>query len=109
MSPPLTGKQLRHLRALGHSRKPVVQIGHAGLNASVLAAIEQALETHELIKIRVSAECASDSGELAQHIERATRAVLAQLIGRTLLVYRRRKKDPSIVLPKAGSRRQPEE
>jgi RNA-binding protein len=109
VSPPLTGSQLRYLRALGHSKKPVVQIGHGGLSASVLSAIDQALETHELVKIRVSSESPSEISELCAAIEKGTRSLIAQSIGRTLLVYRRRKKDPSIVLPKPGSRRQREE
>jgi RNA-binding protein len=105
VSSSLTGKQLRYLRALGHSKKPVVQIGHGGLAAPVIAAIETALESHELIKIRISAEAGSDADELGDQIGRSTRSVVAQVIGRTVLVYRRRQKDPVIVLPKAGARR----
>ena len=99
--PPLTGKQRRFLRALAHSHKPVVQIGHAGLNDAVIGAIEQALETHELVKIRVGTEAQESVEEIGPRIETATHSSLAQTIGRTLLLYRQRKKDPVIVLPKA--------
>jgi RNA-binding protein len=103
----LTGRQRRHLRALAHDKKPVVQIGHAGLTKGVLEAIDAALLTHELIKVRVLAECPEDTAELARRIERTTRASLAQEIGRTLLLYRRRAKDPKITLPAANPRRAP--
>jgi RNA-binding protein len=101
----LTGKQRRFLRAAAHAQKPLVQIGHAGLTPGVSKAIDQALETHELVKIRVLAEAGADAEELVEPIEGATRSSVVQVIGRTLLVYRRRKKDPKITLPAAGRTR----
>ncbi|MGC4087310.1 MAG: ribosome assembly RNA-binding protein YhbY [Polyangiaceae bacterium] len=100
MSPPLTGKQSRFLRALAHDRKPVVQIGHAGLTKPVLAAIEQALETHELIKVRVQADTGGEVRALVPELESALKANVAQVIGHTVLLYRRHKKEPKIELPK---------
>ncbi len=97
---PLTGKQKSHLRSLAHPLKPVVQIGHQGLTAGVVAALEAALERHELIKVKVSGEAEVEAAELAPAIEKATHSQLAQIIGRTLVVYRRRDENPKIVLPK---------
>jgi RNA-binding protein len=99
--PALTGKQRRFLRALAHPLKPVVQVGHAGLTGPVLAAINDALETHELIKLRLLGE-EPDGEQIAQQVEAGTGAAVAQIIGKTLIVYRRRKKDPVISLPKSG-------
>ncbi|HYO94883.1 MAG TPA: ribosome assembly RNA-binding protein YhbY [Polyangiaceae bacterium] len=101
----LTGKQRRHLRALAHSHKPVVQIGHAGLTPAVVAAVEQALETHELVKVRVSGEATQAVSEIGAQLALETRSSLAQEIGRTILLYRRRQQSPTIVLPKAGPAR----
>src|SRR5690349_9131036 len=53
---PLTGKQKSHLRSLAHALKPVVQIGHQGLTAGVVAALDVALERHELIKAKVAGD-----------------------------------------------------
>ena len=96
---PLTGKQKSFLRALAHPLKPVVQIGHGGLSDAVLAAIDGALSTHELIKVRITGQEDVDVGELALEVEAGTRSTVAQVIGKTLVVYRARKKDPVIVLP----------
>jgi len=101
---PLTGKQRSFLRALAHPLKPVVQIGHGGLTDAVLAAIDGALATHELIKIRITGKEDASAPELALEIEAGTRSSVAQVIGKTLVVYRARKKDPVIVLPKAGAK-----
>jgi RNA-binding protein len=103
-SSPLTGKQRSFLRALSHSRKPLVQIGHGGLTDAVLTAIDAALQIHELIKVRVTGNDELSSAEIAPEIAKRTRSRIAQIIGKTVVLYRGRKKDPVIVLPKAGAK-----
>ena len=97
---PLTGKQKSHLRALAHKLKPVVQVGHQGLTEGVLAALDVALERHELVKLKVAGEADVEPTEIAPAVEKATKSQLAQIIGHTLVLYRRREKDPKIVLPR---------
>ncbi|HEY4103780.1 MAG TPA: ribosome assembly RNA-binding protein YhbY [Polyangiaceae bacterium] len=97
----LTGKQKSFLRALAHPLKPVVQIGHGGLSDAVVAQIDGALHTHELIKVRVTGNDELAAADLVLEIEKRTRAQVAQVIGKTMMMYRARKKDPTIVLPKA--------
>ena len=97
----LAGNQKRHLRALAHPLKPVVQIGHGGVSSGVIAEIDRALETHELIKIRVADECPIELGEAGEIIAAQTRSQVAQKIGKILVVYRKREKEPKITLPRA--------
>ncbi len=97
----LTGKQRRHLRALGHDLEPVVQIGKQGLVDSVVAAVDEALEKHELVKVRLGTECPEGRDEVAERLGPATKSEVAQILGRTMLVYRRRAKDSKIQLPKS--------
>jgi RNA-binding protein len=97
---PLTGKQKSYLRSLAHKLKPVVQIGHHGVTEGVLAAVEVALEQHELIKVKVASEADVDASEIAPGLEQASHSQLAQLIGHTLVLYRRREKNPKISLPR---------
>jgi RNA-binding protein len=97
---PLTGKHKSYLRSLAHPLKPVVQIGHQGSTEGVVAALDVALEQHELIKLKVSAECQQSAAEIAPAIEKATRSQVAQIIGRTVVLYRRRDENPKIVLPR---------
>ena len=81
-----------------------MQIGHGGLTDAVLTAIDGALLTHELIKVRVTGNDELSASDLSSEIERRTRSSVAQVIGKTLVVYRARKKDPTIVLPKPGAK-----
>ena len=99
----LTGKQRSYLRSLAHALKPVVRIGHGGLTDSVVEAIDGALATHELIKVKFAGNEEVSSEDLVPEIEQRTRSIVAQAIGKTLVVYRPRKKDPTIVLPKASA------
>ena len=98
--PALTGKQRRHLRALGHHLEPVVQLGKQGLTDAVIAAVDEALERHELVKVRVGTECPDDRNDVAERLGPAVKGEVAQVLGRTILVYRRHPKEPKIQLPK---------
>jgi RNA-binding protein len=95
----LTGKQRRHLRALGHHLDPVLQIGHEGVTDAVVAQANVQLETHELIKVRVSENAPEDRRTTASAVAERCGAHVAQVLGRTALLYRRRNENPSIVLP----------
>jgi RNA-binding protein len=97
---PLTGKQRRHLRALGHHLDPVVQIGKSGVGESVIAALDEALQRHELVKVRIGTECPEDRHEVAEALAPAVKGQVAQVLGRTVLIYRRNPKEQKIQLPK---------
>lgn len=94
----LTPKQRKYLKALAHHRKPVVHLGNAGITEAVLAEIGQALDFHELLKIRLPGGERDQRHVLVERICAATGADLVQEIGRVAVVYRRAKK-PRIVLP----------
>jgi RNA-binding protein len=94
----LTGKQRQHLRALAHHLDPVVQVGHEGLTDAVVQQIREALEAHELIKIRVAQESPMGRDELAEALESRGVGQIAQAIGRIVVVWRRRAKKPKVDL-----------
>ena len=97
----LTGKQRRHLRALGHHLNSVVQIGHEGVTEALVRATDVQLEAHELIKIRISENAPAERHASAEELAAKASAEVAQVLGRTALLFRPRKEKPSIVLPKA--------
>jgi RNA-binding protein len=96
----LTGKQTRHLRALAHSLKPIVQVGKHGWTDAVRDQINQALTDHELIKVRVGSESPTELKEFAAQATKALSAQLAQTIGNIALLYRRHPDEPKIQLPR---------
>lgn len=88
----LTPQQRQHLKGLAHPLKPVVMLGQNGLTASVLSEIEIALETHELIKVRISGLEKEDRNEIAEQISQSTKSEIVQQIGHILVLFRRSKK-----------------
>lgn len=101
----LSGKQKRYLRSLGHHLEPVVQLGKNGFNEGVVAATDEALTRHELVKIRLGTECPDERGEVAIALPKQLSAHLVQELGRTILLYRRHPKEPKIVLPKESAKK----
>ena len=70
MADGLTGKQRRHLRALGHHLDPVVQIGHEGVNDAVVRETDAQLDAHELIKVKVGKSSPHERHEAAELLKR---------------------------------------
>ena len=95
----LTGKQRRHLRALGHELKVVVQVGKNGIDAGLVAAVDKALTDHELVKIKVADNAELDRHEAADAIAQQTKSSVAQVLGNTVLLYRADPEAPKIELP----------
>lgn len=82
------GKDRRALRALGHHLKPVVQIGQQGVTPAVVEATSEALDTHELIKVKVLESAPAGRFETARELAEASSSQLVQVLGRTMLLYR---------------------
>jgi RNA-binding protein len=82
----------KKFKAQAHTLNPVVMIGHAGLTGAVLAEIEIALNTHELIKIRIRAE-REERKLISEKICQDTGAALIQSIGQIVVIYRLKPKD----------------
>ena len=79
-------------------------MGHEGVSDAVVAQADAQLEAHELIKVRMGDNAPDDRHATAEDLAARTRAHLAQVIGRTALLYRRRKEEPVIVLPSENER-----
>ena len=97
---PVTGSGIRYLRGLGHHLDAVVQIGKDGITDALVAATNEALRAHELIKVKVGSECPIDRKEAGPELATKTGATLAQVLGRTLLLYKRHPSKPKIEIPR---------
>jgi len=86
----LTEKMKRELRGRGHTLKPVVSMGNAGLSKAVLREIELSLEHHELMKIRIGAADREQRKTIITEICTTCGAELVQAIGHIALIYRKK-------------------
>ena len=97
---PMTGAGIRYLRGLGHHLDAVVQIGKDGITDGLVTALNEALRVHELVKVKVGTESPVDRKEAGPELAQRTGATLAQILGRTLLLYKRHPSKPKIELPR---------
>lgn len=79
---------------------PNVHIGQHGLTEGVFTKVSQELEHHELIKVKVGQGCWDAPKELAPELAEKTEAELVQVIGRVVILFKKRAKDSEIELPK---------
>jgi RNA-binding protein len=96
---PLTNSQKKHLRGLSHDLHPVVMVADKGLSENVLAEVEQALEHHELIKIKLRGDREQRDAWIEELVA-TTRAELVHRIGQVVCLYRRHPEKPKIELPR---------
>ena len=97
-------KLRKALRAAGHHLSPVVQIGKEGMTDAVLRALDEQLLAHELVKVKVGTESPEDRFEVADRLGEGAGAQVAQVLGRTVLVYRRHPEKPRFEAPTAAER-----
>jgi len=90
----LSGQLRRSLRAAGHHLSPAVQVGKDGVTEALLRQVSQALLDHELIKVKVGTESPEDRFEAAERLGVETGAAVAQILGRTVLLYKKHPERP---------------
>jgi RNA-binding protein len=92
----LTPRKRSHLRALAHQLKPILHVGKEGVTKPALRTIDDAFNTRELLKLKVldsSPETVRECGEkIANELDGVE---LIQVIGRTVVLYRRHPDKPS--------------
>jgi RNA-binding protein len=101
MSTVLTAAQIRFLRGQAHDLRAMLQVGGKGITDALIAEIDQALEHHELIKVKVAAEDREARDVMIGDIADRVGAALVQRIGHTAVLYRPSKDKRQIVLPRA--------
>lgn len=86
----LSNAQIRILRSEAHRLmlKPVVMIGQNGLSENVVNELQQALEHHELIKVRVPAADKKEKSAMNNAICQQLEAELIQSIGHVIVIYK---------------------
>jgi RNA-binding protein len=101
MSNALTNPQKRYLKGLAHDLRPTIMVGAKGITPSLLAELDAVLEQHELIKVKVSAEDRETRDAWIDSMVETSQASLVTRIGNIVVMFRRSKSKPFVILPKA--------
>ena len=84
----LTSKERAHLRAEAHHLHAIVHIGHNGLTDTLVLATDDALRTHELVKVALARTVDVKPKDAAHELAERVTAEVIQTIGRTCTLYR---------------------
>ena len=96
----MTTKQRAYLKSLAMTMEPIFQVGKNSMTPELTAAIAEALEARELIKVSVLKNCTDDPKEIAQLVAERTRSQVVQVIGKKIVLYKEGKdKKKKIQLP----------
>lgn len=83
----LSTRQIAHLRGLGQRLEPVAHLGQAGLTDALIASVNQALDSHELVKVKFHA-LKEERKQLAPQLAARTGSLLVQCVGHVVVLYR---------------------
>lgn len=85
---PLTSKERAALRAEAHHLSALLHVGHHGAHETVIGALDDALRTHELVKIQLNKSAEESARDTANRVAAELGADVVQVIGRTATLYR---------------------
>jgi RNA-binding protein len=86
MVPP-TKKEIRQLKARAQTLKAALKVGRQGLSLEFLQALDQALQHHELLKVKFD-EFKEQKHELAPQLAEKSGSFLVTMVGNVAVLYR---------------------
>lgn len=84
----LTSKQRAELRAEAHRLTASVHLGHHGATPALVQSLDDALRTHELVKVQLNRTANDKPKTVANQLAAQVGADVVQVIGRTATLYR---------------------
>ena len=85
----MKGKERAELRSEAHHLSPTVHVGQHGLTPSLIGALDDALRTRELVKVKLRTKDEAKPKDVANALAVATNAAVVQVIGRTATLFRK--------------------
>lgn len=88
----LNSKQVQLLKKEAHDLEPVVHLGKQGVSDSLIQSVDEALDSHELIKVKFIDYKAARK-ELSRQIADRVNGVLVTVIGNNAVLFRMHEKE----------------
>ncbi|MBQ3369714.1 MAG: YhbY family RNA-binding protein [Mogibacterium sp.] len=85
----ITGKQRSELKKIAQELRPTVMIGKEDITPSVISAIDDYLNAHEIVKVQIQEGSLMEPKDAANEIAEELGAEFVQAIGRRFVLYRR--------------------
>ncbi len=94
----LTGKNRSYLRGEANPLDPIVHVGKDGITESVIEQLDEALEDHELLKVRILESTGRTTRSAAEELATATGSDVVQVIGGIAVLFRQREEESNFKL-----------
>ena len=94
----LTGKQRAYLKKLAIDLEPSVYIGKNELTDNIIKEMDNYLEAHELVKVKLQENVEMSPKDAANESAQRLGAEYVQAIGRKFVLYRESKENKQVVL-----------
>lgn len=94
-----TSKQRAYLKGLSSTIDPLFLVGKSSLTPELTAAVGEAFNNRELIKIGVLKNCMDDPREIGEMIAERTHSKVVHVIGKKIVLYKENKDNKRIQLP----------
>ena len=85
----MKGSERAELRAEAHHLSATVHVGQHGLSPTLIGSLDDALRTHELVKVKLDKTVDLTAKEAAGQLAESTGSEVVQVIGRTASFYRK--------------------
>ena len=94
----LTSKQRAFLKKKAHELNPLVRIGKDGITDSLIQSILEAIDSRELLKVKILQNCEKEKDEVLEELSKCNEFEVVGIIGRTIILFRENKDKPAISL-----------
>lgn len=84
----MKGSERAALMAEAHHLTATVHVGQHGLTPALVMSLDDALRTHELVKVKLGKSAELKPRDAAGQLASATQSEVVQVIGRTATFYR---------------------
>ena len=94
----LTSKQRAFLKKKAHELNPLVRIGKDGVTESLIQSILEAIDSRELLKVKILQNCEKEKEEVLEELSKCSEFEIVGIIGRTIILFRENRDKPTISL-----------
>lgn len=94
----LTSKRRAYLRKKAHDLDALVRIGKEGVTDNLIRSILDAIESRELIKVKILQNCEEEKMEIMEQLSQCKEFEVVGIIGRTIILFKENKDKPVISL-----------
>ena len=94
----MNSKKRAFLKKKAHNLEPMVRIGKDGLNENIIQSILDAIDSRELLKVKILQNCEEEKGTIYSKLMDVKDFEVVGMIGRTVIIFKENKDNPSISL-----------